>query len=90
MENRIYFNSDPGTKLCQESLPTAHSYPGTGAFGRKTLLEPQAAWGMGFPKVAKKQTFGRLGSECLKAEMLVFVQMKCSFLPRCFGYQITT
>ena len=27
----------------------------------------QAAWGMGFPKVAKNQTFGLIDSECLKA-----------------------
>ena len=47
----------------------------------------QAAWGMGFPKVAKNQTFGLIDSECLKAEMLIFVQMKCSFLSRCFGHQ---
>lgn len=28
---------------------------------------------MGFPKVAKNQTFALIDSECLKAEMLIFV-----------------
>lgn len=79
IENRICLNS----KTLEQSFARELSPPPNLTLKlRHTVTKPcwgptcaQAAWGMGFPKVAKDQTLGLMGSECLKGEMSIFIQV---------------
>ena len=79
IENRICLNS----KTLELSFARELSPPPSLALKpRLSVTKPcwgpsyaQTAWGMGFPKIAKEQTLGLMGSECLKVEMFIFVQM---------------
>lgn len=79
IENRIRLNS----KTLEQSFAREPSSPPSLALKpRCSVTKPwwgpssaQAAWGMGFPQTTKDQTLGLMGSECLKVEMFIFVQM---------------
>lgn len=79
IENRICLNSKP---LEQSVARELSPLPNLTLKPRPSITKPcwgpsyaQAAWGMGFPKVAKDQTLGLMGSEGLKVEMFIFIQM---------------
>lgn len=72
IENRICLNSRPWNKALPGTSPHHPLSPCAWALGHKTLQGPQQSTGCpgsGFPKVAKDDTFGLLGS---KVKMLIF------------------